>query len=67
MNFKRMIQDIDKLVKTDFAFDMECKLIPDSMMYTQEEAKQMADIISSVYAISHCEHCKSCSKKYENT
>ena len=64
LDYEKIIKDVNKLVQTDFVFDMECKLIPKSKEYTQEEAKEMADLLSSVYSISHCVNCKACGKKY---
>ena len=64
LDLKRMIKEIDSLVENDFCADMEMKLIFKSKAYTQKEAKEMADIISSVYSISHCIHCEACAKKY---
>lgn len=63
------LEEIDSLVETDFAADMETKLLPKSRPYTQQEAKEMADVISSVYLIAHRIHCKSCSsiQNYEHS
>jgi len=63
LDYKKMIKDILPLVESDFAFDMNCKLIP-GHKYTQAEAKQMADVIGSIYSIAHCFHCEACQKKY---
>ncbi len=64
LNHALMLKDIDQLVSNDFCADMECKLIPKSKPYTQKEAQKMADIISSVYLVSHCIHCKACQSIY---
>lgn len=60
----KMLQDIDALVETDFAFEMDCKTIPNSTKYTQDEALQMAGIIGKVYSIAHCLTCRACQTKY---
>ena len=60
LDYHIMVKAIDKLVQTDFVFDMECRLIPPMKEYTQEEAREMADLLSSIYSISHIEHCKAC-------
>jgi len=64
INYKKMIEDVNKLVQTDFCFEMDCKLIPDSDKYTQKEAEEMADLIGKVYMISHCISCQACNVKY---
>ena len=67
LNYKKMLEDIDKLVETDFAFDMECKQLPNSKPYTQKEAKEMQSLLGQVYLISHCLHCTACQTKYLST
>ncbi len=64
LNYLQMLKDIDALVQTDFMFNMDCRMIPDSKPYTQKEAKKMAHILGNVYLISHCLHCSACQKKY---
>lgn len=59
-----MIEDINELVQTDFAFDMDCHALPNSKPFTQEEASQMAHIIGKVYSIAHCNTCTACNGKY---
>lgn len=59
MNYKKMLEDINKLVDNDFTVDLELK-----KTYTQKEARQMAKIIADVYWISHLTHCKFCRNKY---
>lgn len=63
LNYKLMVEDIDKEVQTDFAFDMSNKL-GFGHEFTQEDAKGMAQIINAVYTIAHCNTCKACNKKY---
>jgi hypothetical protein len=60
INYKKMLEEINNLVDNDFCAEMEMK-----GRYTQKEAKQMADIITKVYSISHCISCSACSKKYD--
>ena len=64
LDLKRMLQDIDLLVNTDFCEEMESKS-SSKIAYTYKEAKKMAKIIASVYSISHCITCKSCGNKYK--
>lgn len=64
LNTLKMLEDINKLVDNDFIFSLECKLLPNAEKFTQKEAKTMMDILTSVYLISHCIHCKACSRKY---
>ncbi len=64
LDFEKMISEIDDIVQTDFAFDMDCKLMPNSKEYTQKEAQDMAKMIGRIYLISHCNTCKACQGKY---
>lgn len=64
LDYKKMVEEIEDLVSTDFFLDMELKTIPKSKPYTQREAKIMAETISKVYSISHCTTCTSCQIKY---
>ena len=64
LDYKKMLEDINKLVQTDFCFDMDCRNIPNSKPFTQEEAKNMANIIGNIYSIAHCTTCKACQSKY---
>jgi hypothetical protein len=59
LNHAKMLEDIDSLVRNDFVFDMECKLYQ-AKTYTQKDAKEMAEVLSKVYAISHTIHCEAC-------
>ncbi len=59
-----MISDIDKLLQSDWAFDViDCKSFPDSK-FSQKEAKEMSKVLGQIYSIAHCIHCKSCQTKY---
>jgi len=64
LNYLKMLKDIENKVEDDFVFNMNCKRMPNSKPYTQKEAEQMADLLGSVYSISHCIHCRACQKKY---
>lgn len=59
-----MIKDIDGLVNIDFLESMEMKENSD-VLYTQEEAKKMSQILGNVYTISHGIHCRACGNKYK--
>lgn len=64
LDYRKMIKAVDKLVETDFFFDIDCKLLPNASKYTQEEAKEMAKILGKIYMISHCTTCRTCQVKY---
>lgn len=65
LNYKKIAEDVNDLVQTDFVFDMDCKQIPGSKDYTQEEAVKMANLIGRIYSISHCVTCTACNSKYD--
>lgn len=65
LDYKKMLKDINTLVGTDFAMDMDYKQLPHSHPYTQEEAGNMAQIIGQVYLIAHCTYCTACQGKYK--
>jgi hypothetical protein len=65
MNYKKMVEDINKLAETDFNENMELKSLPGSDPYTQDEAHVMSNTLSRIYLISHQIHCKA-HKTYEN-
>ena len=60
LDYEKMIKAIDNLVQTDFCFDINCKSLPNSKPYTQEEAKEMASLLGRIYIISHQQHCNAC-------
>ena len=64
LNYKKMVEDIDDLVESDFCLDMDCKNLPGSEPVTQKEAREMIRIIGEVYSIAHCIHCEACRDKY---
>jgi len=65
LDHKKMLKEINNLVQTDFMFEMECNLLPNSKPYTQKEAKEMANLLTNVYMISHCLKCTACQAKYK--
>lgn len=66
LDYKKMVKEIDKLVNNDFCFDMDClQGLPKRRPFTQKEAKQMAQIIGSVYTIAHCVDCTACQGRYK--
>ena len=64
LNYKKMVEDINRIVSTDFLFNMECKELPHATSYTQEDAGEMSDILGQVYSIAHCIRCESCQREY---
>ena len=64
LDYKKMIESIDKLVNTDFSEDMSYKanIRVDGKFneISQEDARDMANIIGQVYLISHAAHCRNC-------
>lgn len=64
LDTKKMFEDILAIVETDWAFDMECKTMPKSSEYTQEEALEMARAIGEIYSIAHRTHCWACHGRY---
>lgn len=64
LNYKKMCEDIDKLVNNDWNYDMECRRLVKPPKYTQKEIDKMVDVLGQVYLISHCIHCKACQRKY---
>jgi len=67
LDYKKMVNDIGKLVWTDFVADMECKLRLHEKpgIFTQKEAQKMSFILSEIYSISHCLWCSACGGKYK--
>lgn len=64
LNLAQMLKDINKIVETDWAADMEMLNMPGSRPFTQEEASEMAKALGNIYSISHCLTCKACQPKY---
>lgn len=60
-----MIEDIDKLVNTEFLGEMELKSLPNSKPFSQKEAIEMQNILGKVYSISHGITCRSCGAVYK--
>lgn len=65
LDYKKMLKEIDKIMQTDFMFEMDCKALPNSKPFTQKEAKKMRDELMKIYKISHCIHCSACNDKYK--
>lgn len=55
-----LLEGINELVATDFAFDMDCHALPNSKPFTQAEATEMARIIGRVYSLAHRTTCEAC-------
>ncbi len=56
-----LLKAINDLVDTDEMFELDCKQMPGHEEdYTQAEARQMCDLLCTVYLISHCIYCESC-------
>lgn len=68
LDYKSMVNAIDKIIQDngDFLEDMECKAhhIGGNPTYSQRQSAEMADILASIYTISHCVHCKACQGKW---
>jgi hypothetical protein len=64
LNYKKMVEDIDKIVNNDLCADLEMRLMPNQGEISQEDAKTAIDIIGKVYMISHGITCSACNKKY---
>lgn len=63
LDYKKMVREIDKYVSNNFCEEMEYRTLSKHEI-SQEEAKKMADILASIFKISHCCWCTSCSEKY---
>lgn len=57
---RELLEKIDELVETDFAYDMNTRLISDDATFTQVESQRMAEIIGQVYSWAHRIHCQAC-------
>jgi len=64
LDYKKMLQEIDELVQTDFCMDMDSRLIRKRPLFTKRESVEMAILIGRIYSISHCISCSACNKKY---
>lgn len=69
LDYKKMLEDINRLVQTDFCSAMELNLLPNTKTgrmteFTQDEAIAMVAVISQVYMIAHCTTCEACQHKY---
>ena len=63
MTDRELLEKICDQVENDFAFTMECKLLPNSADYTQTEGARMAMILGRVYHFSHQIHCVVCASR----
>ena len=60
MKKEELLEKICTLVETDFCADMELRTMPNDGKYpeiTQEEAREMAKLLASVYHYAHQIHC----------
>ncbi len=66
MNYKLMVEDIDKFVSSDWGFEVVDGHYPNKP-FTQKEAKAMSKVLGEIYRISHQIHCRPCrlGGKYE--
>lgn len=64
LDYKRMVDEIDALVETDFCFDMDSRFVDEKPQWTQDEAKQMAHLLGRIYSIAHCNTCTACQGTY---
>jgi len=67
LDYKKMVEDIDKLVNNDLCADLEMCLMPHTLNHrdiSQDDAIKAIKIIGQVYMISHGITCSGCSKKY---
>ena len=71
LDYKKMVEDINELVDNDFVADMErISLEKENIKIThprfsQDDAKEMAKILTKIYVISHAFYCPACMGKYE--
>lgn len=65
LDYKKMVEEIDNLVETDFCMEMACKATHPEEPYTHEESTQMRDILMEIYQIAHCRNCNACQGKYK--
>lgn len=61
-NHTQMLIDIRDMVQTDFVAEMEMKRYFDKK-FTQDEAGDMANLLSNIYFIAHKITCKACAKR----
>lgn len=66
MNYKKMVEDINKLVDNDWFADIDEHSIHNTP-FTQVEALQMAEVLGQVFMISHAIYCGACGRKYQNS
>jgi len=54
---ENILNKINLIVETDFCEEMTTLVLPETREYTQEEAKEMATLLGSVYHYAHQVHC----------
>lgn len=64
LDYKKMIEEVNELVSTDFMFDMDCKSMHEPHTFTYEESEEMRKILLKIYGIAHCIACTACQTKY---
>lgn len=64
LDYKKMVEDIDSLIKTDFLSDIEGKIVTDGSPLSQEQSEEMINVLLKIYEISHCTTCTACQTKY---
>lgn len=56
-DYKQLLEKICTLVESDFCEEMGTLVLPETREYTQEEAREMATLLGSVYHYAHQVHC----------
>lgn len=64
LNYKKMLEEVNALVQTDFLFDLDTKSLNDNPTCTLEEIEEMRNTLLKIYGISHCTICSACQTKY---
>ena len=54
---ENILNKINLIVETDFCEEMTTLVLPETRDYTQEEAKEMANMLGNIYFHSHQTHC----------
>lgn len=67
-DYKKLASDAEKIIKDNFDFleNMELKLPfgSEPVEFTQEEAQNMARLLTDLHAVIHCNSCTACGVKY---
>jgi len=64
LDYKRMVEEIDKIVNNEDFGNLELSLMPKSKPYTQKEAGKMMKMLGQVYRVAHCVTCTACARRY---